>query len=273
MNHLLAKTSGRNGDFYKLISDTNIFELPDSVTSSTSYNADYNLDEDEWFAVENFSEQDYCIPILQRDFNSTDYNRLPALNNSFIGFLTFYNSDENNYYFQKVNKRHIISARMFSLTNLEMVNENKVLVINEDPDAIYVKSNDKFYFKNISKLTTIFKGIDTLFKEATDAETESFLEHSFLNLGEDFDHTKVKTANRKRIALVTEKLSNLNESQKQQIFNYIGDYNSDLVFDNGTFDITNEEELKQLLYGIDERYYTTAVSNEKRLANSVKAIG
>ena len=74
--------------------------------------------------------------------------------------------------------------------------------------------------------------------------------------------------------MVTEKLSKLDDKQKKQIFKYIGGYNKELSFDkkSGTFEISNENELKQLLYGIDERYYTTAVSNEKRLANSVKPI-
>ena len=36
-----------------------------------------------------------------------------------------------------------------------------------------------------------------------------------------------------------------------------------------TFDIGSEKELKELIYGIEQRYYTTEIGNEKRLANSV----
>ena len=31
----------------------------------------------------------------------------------------------------------------------------------------------------------------------------------------------------------------------------------------------SEKELKELIYGIEQRYYTTEIGNEKRLANSV----
>lgn len=36
--------------------------------------------------------------------------------------------------------------------------------------------------------------------------------------------------------------------------------------------ITSEESLKLLLYGIEERFYTTAIGHKKRIANSVVAL-
>ncbi|EFA5442641.1 ATP F0F1 synthase synthase, partial [Escherichia coli] len=47
-----------------------------------------------------------------------------------------------------------------------------------------------------------------------------------------------------------------------------------LKFDDGTgcFEISCDEELKLLLYGIEERYYTTRFGNEKRLANSIQKL-
>jgi hypothetical protein len=46
------------------------------------------------------------------------------------------------------------------------------------------------------------------------------------------------------------------------------------VFDENdeSFSISNEEDLKKLLYGIEQRYYTTKVGNEKRLANSITTV-
>ena len=38
------------------------------------------------------------------------------------------------------------------------------------------------------------------------------------------------------------------------------------------FTIESENDLKSLLYGIEQRYYTTLLGNEKRLANSVTTI-
>lgn len=36
---------------------------------------------------------------------------------------------------------------------------------------------------------------------------------------------------------------------------------------------SNDEELKFLLYGIEQRFYTTILGDEKRLANSIQTLG
>ena len=38
------------------------------------------------------------------------------------------------------------------------------------------------------------------------------------------------------------------------------------------FHVESEDDLKKLLYGIEQRYYTTKVGNEKRLANSITTV-
>jgi hypothetical protein len=59
--------------------------------------------------------------------------------------------------------------------------------------------------------------------------------------------------------------------EKKQIVKYISKYCKNLKTneDKNTFDIGSEKELKELIYGIEQRYYTTEIGNEKRLANSV----
>lgn len=40
-----------------------------------------------------------------------------------------------------------------------------------------------------------------------------------------------------------------------------------------SFEVGSEDELKMLLYGIEQRFYTTVVGGEKRIANSVIPLG
>ena len=94
MNHLLAKTKGRNGDFFKVISNEEIFELPDDLDNPIEYDSDYKLEDDEWFAITEFSEKDYCIEFLTRRFISTDFNQIPREGYNNIDYLCAY------FYFQ-----------------------------------------------------------------------------------------------------------------------------------------------------------------------------
>ena len=75
--------------------------------------------------------------------------------------------------------------------------------------------------------------------------------------------------NRKRIASAMDRLADYSAAERGEIFNYIHEYCPAVNFENGQFSISSEDDLKYVLFGLDERYYTTKLSNEKRLANSV----
>jgi hypothetical protein len=273
MNHLLAKTRGRNGDYFKVISNSEIYTLPDDLDNPKEYDTDYKLEDDEWFAITEFSEKEYCIDFLTRRFISTDYNQLPRAQYTNIEYLVAY---QTGYYcFQKLTSSQVINRRYFSMSEQpELVTNAPIILINQVPDAIYHKEEDILYFKKLTSITTIFRGIYELYREATQEETEEFLENDFINLADDYSAENVKKANRKRIAMAQATLQTFNRRQKRQIFSYIREYCEDLEFDENSenFSISNEEDLKKLLYGIEQRYYTTKIGNEKRLANSVSPV-
>jgi hypothetical protein len=270
MNHLLAKTKGRNGNFFKVLSNEEIFELPDDLDNPIEYNSDYKLELDEWFAIEEFSEKDYCIAFLTRRFISADFNQIASADYNNIDYLCAYQTGV--YYFQKISSSQVIRKKYFALTNTPtLVTNEPIIVIDKYPDAVYVKSEDILYFKKLTAITSIFRGIDQLYNEATQEETEEFLGNNFILLDNDYSADKVKKANRKRIAMAMETLQTFTPAQKQDIFTYIREYCEDLVFDENdeNFTISGEEELKKLLYGIEQRYYTTRQGGERRLANSI----
>ncbi|OQP62771.1 hypothetical protein A3860_26005 [Niastella vici] len=269
MDHLLAKTKGRNGDFFKVISNRLIFDIP-NLENTVKYDSDYKLEDDEWFAITEFSDKEYCIDILIRRFISTDYNQMPRDHFETIDYLVSYQT--GNFCFQKLSASQVIRKKYFSISDQPALVENApIIVLNQTPDAIYVRNEDTLYFKKLTSITTIFKGIYELYKEATQEETEQFLENKFISLIDGFSAEKVKKANRKRIAMAMETLQSFNRREKNQIFSYVREYCDGLEFDENAenFAISNEDDLKKLLYGIEQRYYTTRIGNEKRLANSV----
>ncbi|RED45554.1 hypothetical protein DFQ10_102430 [Winogradskyella eximia] len=274
MNHLLAKKSRQNGQFVKIMSDENVFELPDDLDNPHEYDTDYKLEDDEWFAIGELSETEYIIDFLTNDFNSAEYNQIVNADYSSLSYLCSYQNDRY-YFFQKLSKSQTINRKWFPLNNEpELHSENPIIVIKDIADAIYDKTDDILYFKKLTSITTIFTGIGELYREATQADTETFLENDFINLVDDYDATKVKKANRKRIAMAMDTFNNFNPAQRNSIYGYIKEYCNELEFsdDEECFTIGTEENLKQLLYGIEQRYYTTLIGNEKRLANSVTAM-
>ena len=164
------------------------------------------------------------------------------------------------------------------LVNLSLNNEPQLLnidytlVINEVADAYYNKTDDVLYFKRLSAITTIFEGIYELYNESTDAETDSFLKLDILNVANSYSVNDVKTANRRRIKAAMEKYANFSDEQKMQLPSYLQEYVHEVVFQDGKFNISTEKELTILLNCFNQRYYTTEIDGEKRLANSVTTI-
>ena len=72
------------------------------------------------------------------------------------------------------------------------------------------------------------------------------------------------------------KLAAMPAKDRNQILSYIHSYCEEkLKFDteNNKFEIKSDQELKFLLYGIEQRFYTTPIGKEKRLANSIQTLG
>jgi len=275
MNYLVVKKKGIQGEFLKVISsDNDIYQLPQNLHNGVPYNASYKIEEDEWFTIDNFSEKEFYIDFLSRDFLSTDFNQISQLDYKKLEYLC--SIQENFYLFQKIYETNIIRKKFlsFSATPVLVEREEPILILNTIPDAIYDNASDLLYFRKISTLTSIFRGIEILYKEATQAETEQFLRSSFIRLEEGYNADKVKTANRKRIALAMDTLQTFSPQARQSIFTYIKEYCDELDYDvlQNSFKIQSEEDLKKLLYGIEQRYYTTILGNEKRLANSVMVL-
>lgn len=267
MNHLIAKI--KLTGYKKMISGDTLFELPNNLDSYVEYSADHNLDEDSWFGIEEFSKKSYCLDFLKITFNSAEYDTLQKIEASKLDFICSYQNN-NEYYFQKVTKSQIVNKKILHLGDALRYEENsKIIVINTIPDAIYLKEQDILYFKKLPTISSIFKGIDILYREATKAETINFLKSEFIQLEDNFSENKVGKANRHRIGMALDTLNRFEEEQRGTVKVYIKDYCPDLEYNNGAFKIKSNEELKKLLYGIEQRYYTTPVGNEQRCANSI----
>lgn len=113
-----------------------------------------------------------------------------------------------------------------------------------------------------------------LFKEATDDEVDNILHLKILDVAPDFTKDKVKTANRRRIREAMDMYNSYTPKQKDQLPQYLQRYCSELAFDTATrrFRITDEKTLTQLLNGMRQRYYTTEISNEKKVALSTDGV-
>ena len=278
MDYLVAKTKGKRGSFYKVLSDQTTFEIIPDFANSRGYDDEYKLQEDEWFVVEHFSQQTYCIDFIQNDFVATNYSFMPKEKYGKIDFIVSVQNEGNDFIFQKITPSYIYEKQKLLSWNhiiaptdqAVLYNYEDVLVIKTDADCYYKRNADKLYFKNLNAITSIFDGINILYREATNQEVEEFLEMDMINVADGFSKDDVKTANRRRIKEATERYQSFSPEQKAKIPSYISKY-CPHIYDEGTkkFNVNDESNLTDLLNVLNQRYYTTEIDDEKRLANSV----
>lgn len=268
MTYLLAYTGSRSGGLQKVLSsDSSVFDLPD-LDNVCEYSPATHLDSGEWFIIENFSDRGYLNDFISRatPLNTTALNQLPEDDYAKIKYLC---SEQGDYkFFQKFVPSQLISKRWFPINEPQLRTDEKIICFSGIPDAVYHMIEDKMYFKDISKAKAIFKGMDALYREATDAEVGEFLAKDFIELAENYNVNSVKVPNRKRIALIMDQIREYSEDDRGSLFADIRTYCPDLINQDKLL-INSEEDLKLVLFGIDERFYTTTRSRAKRIANSV----
>jgi len=112
-------------------------------------------------------------------------------------------------------------------------------------------------------------------KKRLTKKLKPFLTEIFIDLSGDFSIEKVSKPNRKRVALAMDTLAAMPAEDRDQMCSYIHSYcDQKLKFDknNSKFEVRTDDDLKYLLYGIEQRFYTTPLGHERRLANSVQAM-
>lgn len=273
MNQVYVKIRlrGKANKYRKLLStDENLYCLPDElIESSCPYTPGATLETGEWFKISDFSEKDFSIEITQKDYETVDYDSLQKAEYSLVDYL--FAKIDDNLFFQNISKSKLVKKKgiLGFGEGYRYERETAVLFINEYPDAIYIPTEDALYFQRLEPIASIFGGISELYREATEHEVEEFLQNDFIDLTDGFESSKVKVANRKRIAMAMDTLSKMHDDDKKQIFVYICDYCPDIVTPEQKFRVGSEENLKMVLFGIEQRFYTTLVGGEKRIANSV----
>ena len=260
---------------FKLLSrQENLFDLNVENLTLVAYDVDHNLDEGSWFKLEEFSKKDYFLDYLGRAFVPAEYNNLTK--EDFIKISSLCSIQGCNFFFQKVTPSTYLCKKFIGFGDAaHLENSDTRLYINSDPDAVYLASQDILVFKKLATISSIIPGIDTIYKEATNDEVQGFLSKDFIELNDGFNFEKVSKPNRARIALALNSLEHMDSGEQENILVYIHGYSDkQLVYnkDKKVFSIQNDEQLKILLYGIEERFYTTPIGKQKRLANSVQSL-
>lgn len=240
------------------------------------YSPNSSLDEDQWFFLDSLPSKKIKNPVTEcLTANSNDWVQVSSDEYTSIRFLLLIDKVNGRAFYQKVPNSMLIKKPRLNWTMLNdepNITTDPIILINEIPDAIFDEALDKVYFRDISKLTDIFRGIDQQFKEATEAEVSNFVNSNIFNTTTGFNIKKVSSPVRKKIYSVQARFASFSANEQAQFISNVQQYLSHIIFQNGKFLITNNEDVRDLADALDQRFHETPITKERRRTQSYRSL-
>lgn len=246
-------------------------QLNTNGIDTVEFNPGYVLEDDGWFYITDFSNQNFFIDLCKEDFSTASLGQIANDEYDEIQCIVIFQDGQKH--FQRITPSRFVNRKTILdySEQPKIVEHRKQLEVKLESDAIFITATDTLYFRQIARIKTIFSGIEELSREASQHKVDEFLGHRTIALQEGYDTNPVGSHNRKRIADIGEKFLNLSSDKQQKLVDYAKD-KTGINFENGTFKIGSETDLKNLLYAMDQRYYYADIYEENRVANSVRVV-
>lgn len=148
--------------------------LPPKLLLLPRTRREQQIQDDDWFCITNAGSKDYSIDLLSESFSTCGYGLPYPCGVWQIDYL--FVVDDRFIYFQMFPSQIGIAEKNVHFGEEFTYKTNCAeIVIKDLPDAIYDKNTDNLYFRRLESITSIFRGIDMLYREATQEETDTFL--------------------------------------------------------------------------------------------------
>lgn len=267
-----------------LILIENEFNFP-SISLEKEFQPDYTLDTSEWFYVHlNDEDKAQMIgPYLPAAISTADANNI--VSNQYKELTTLYlvsndNQEKLKIIFNRVfDKFHIESKTFLKFINSNeatVTKEKDVIEFNNSIDAYWDGGTSKLYFKSYSTIKPLFKGLEKFYRIATSEEVGSFINSEFFKVEKSFKSETLGERALKHIAsIIDAKSINLSDLTIRTKYNeYAKGYSESgfSISDDGKFILTKTSDLTHVINLLQEKYYTSQITNEKRVANSTSKI-
>ncbi|MGL4935859.1 MAG: hypothetical protein ACRC51_10335 [Cetobacterium sp.] len=271
MGYLVCKvnqSSGKSCDKIKIISktDENLYTDIEGL-KVISYNPNYKLEEDQIFVIESADTFITNKEILENfETKASTYEELEGDKWSKVAVLVFSNNNKN--YYQRIIGKKYLNTKVvlkFVSTRPQITEEIEGIALNPNSFIIYDIENKKLYFKNFSEVSKIFKGIEVLYREATEEEVKKFFSNDLVDEKSAIGFENITSAKRKKILLALSELEKGKEIEKLRAYGkkyYPSHFESDKILVNSL------DNIDVLINVVHEHCYTSEVTNQKKIANS-----
>ncbi|MBK2356586.1 hypothetical protein [Francisella hispaniensis] len=282
-NGCLKRITEENKNFFNVLNIDSIKTI-NFIESQT-----YKLEDDEWFfleieelssdikgSIDNYQE---CVINSSADNPTIEVQKFK--NNGLKQALTFFiagykNEDENIEFInlQKITPSSYIKSKTFfgikDSNDLEYYNYENILELKDKIDISIDFNQNKIFFKNFSHLKHIHKNFINLYREANKDEFESFRKSvKSNNFDIDIEIQSIGQRSLKKIKLLLD-INKIEKLDNIKIDSYIKKYSGEMDFEKieNKYVIDSNKKLSCMIKVLEESFYESELTGEKRMSNS-----
>ena len=241
-----------------------------------SFDPERKIESDEWFYIEPNAEQKSALiqPYINTLTNIDSVNPIQKEDYPNIRAISLVETSDDS---EKLIVTRVF-PRFYTMSKKMLRWENGPALIKQSASVDFTGiidafwQNGKLYFKYYAKIKPIFDGLEDFYRTATEKEKNDFLQKDFFECPNA--SMIVRTRNMRRIASVIDKIDWANPKVLAKYIRYANKYQEVGVeiTSNGKIKLESNKDLTQILNILEERIYTTPITNEIREANSVTPI-
>lgn len=274
----MVKVIGKSGEEFFDVVDIDATKIRDifpniSIPQSAEFTGKYKRNYDEVYYI-TLNGDDYNIVSSYVNIfdnlvraNALSRERFSSMNVTFCKV-------ENKIFFQRIYNKNVIKQSYFHYDgqNCSYEDNQNIVVVSNQTDAMYDIANHRLYFYDFSVLKGLFKEVEKFYRVASDADIANFFENPILTLQDD---AKLGTRSRIRIATMKDDgvLNNKTNVDVKKWMKYAKKYKQTFPSTDGTnIVVAHNKDIDGLYDAVYENYYTTALSHKQRKTNSWKDI-
>lgn len=258
----------------------NGFDFPVINTNvEKKFQPDYKLADDEWFYVVLNADDKALMAYIPTVESTADINNIIRNQYKDLAVLYLANKDSDGkikIIFNRIFNKFYITSKIFlkfiDSGEAIVTTEENVVEFNSNVDAYWDGNSSKLYFKNYLTIKPLFKGIDKFYRSATSEEVDSFVKSDFFKVEDTFKSEDLGERALRHIAgFIDDKSINFNDLAVRKNYNEYAKIFSESGFsiaEDGKFILAKASDLTHVINLLQERYYTTQITNEKRVAHS-----
>ncbi len=168
--------------------------------------------------------------------------------------------------FTKVGLKNILRTQKYITFDdkSNFVEQANSLMLTGEIDAYW--DGTRLFFKRFASIRSLFPGIQKMYKEITEKETNEFLSSPLFELKEEMSSDFISLANRKKIASIIDgKSVDLADTDlHRKYIAYAEEYNLDLEIKEGKIALIDNTDIGKVIDLLGEKFYTTEINGEKR---------